>query len=52
MSTQPTGNPHAKNNWRGGTQLRPENADYPTIHIGDDHDLQILGVVTGVVRML
>ncbi|MEO0940855.1 MAG: translesion error-prone DNA polymerase V autoproteolytic subunit [Cyanobacteria bacterium J06642_12] len=33
-------------------QLRPENADYPTIRIGEEQDLQIWGVVTGVVRKL
>ncbi|MGK7910958.1 MAG: LexA family protein [Synechococcus sp.] len=34
-------------------QLRPENTDYPTIHISEEQDLQISGGgVTGVVRKL
>lgn len=33
-------------------ELRPENPDYPVIAISAEQDLQIWGVVTGVVRKL
>ncbi|MEL7086599.1 MAG: translesion error-prone DNA polymerase V autoproteolytic subunit, partial [Cyanobacteria bacterium J06597_1] len=33
-------------------ELRPENPDYPAIQISAEQDLQIWGVVTGVVRKL
>ncbi|MEO0853946.1 MAG: translesion error-prone DNA polymerase V autoproteolytic subunit [Cyanobacteria bacterium J06648_11] len=39
--------------WQGKTiELRPENQEYPTIAITSDRQLEIWGVVTGVVRKL
>ena len=36
--------------WRGVVELRPENSAYKVIRITEDDDLQIWGVVAGVVR--
>ena len=48
------GEPTVKRLWLepSNIQLRPENPAYPVIHIGEGQDLQIWGVVTGVVRKL
>ncbi len=36
--------------YRGKVELRPENPNYPAITFGDGTELQIWGVVVGVVR--
>ena len=35
---------------RGRVELRPENPNYPTIAFNDGTELQVWGVVVGVVR--
>jgi DNA polymerase V len=36
--------------YKGLIELRPENPDYPNITFSEGHELQIWGVVIGVVR--